>query len=384
MTNDQFPIPNPQSPIPKRALRFLGRIDVAVALILVLLLLALLGSCFPQISPAVAADPERLSQWEAGARARYGKLADLLFAASVFRWFRSPVFLVSLALLAIATFACTLDRWRGIWRRAFYRPVRCSDAAFDHAPHTAALLSAGPAVGVVEVVRRALRQRGFKVRTTEGITGDGRHVYLRGDRNRLTPLATIVTHLAVVLLLLGAALSAAFGWREEITVGPDETIQIGHGSGLALRNDEFAIQRYPDGTVAGYEAHVAVVAEGREPVPGTIRLNEPLRYQDVGLLLQAYQETADGTSVTLLALRDPGYGLVIAAGFLLLVGMTVSFNFPHCCVRASVEPEGALRLAGRADRRACDFGREFAALVEEIERTIISQEGHSDGTQSPL
>jgi hypothetical protein len=43
-----------------------------------------------------------------------------------------------------------------------------------------------------------------------------------------------------------------------------------------------------------------------------------------------------------------------------------------------------LRLAGRADRRACDFGRDFAALVEEIERATAPQEGHSDGAQSPL
>lgn len=373
MTNDQSRISSPRSPIPKRALRFLGRIDVAAVLILVLLLLAMLGSCFPQLSSAVAADPERLSRWKACVRARYGGLTDLLAAARTFRWFRSPVFLIPVALLAIAMFVCTLERWRGIWRRTFYRPVRCSDAAFDHASHTA-VLSAAPSVGVARVVRERLRQRGFKVRTTEVVTTGERLVYLRGDRNWLAPLATLVTHVAVVLLLLGAALSGAFAWREEITVGPDETIQIGHGSGLALRNDEFAIERYPDGTVAGYQARVAVVAEGREPVRGTIRLNEPLHYHGVGLLLQAYQETAGGTSVTLLAVRDPGYGLVIAAGFLLLLGMTVSFNFPRCCVRTCVEPEGALRLAGWADRRACDFGREFALLVEEIERAIGGQE----------
>jgi len=102
-------------------------------------------------------------------------------------------------------------------------------------------------------------------------------------------------------------------------------------------------------------------------------VNEPLHYGGVGLLLQAYAETPDGASVTLLAVRDPGYGLAVVAGFLLLFGMTVSFNFPHCCVRARVAPEGTLRLAGRADRRACDFWREFAALVEEIRRALESK-----------
>jgi hypothetical protein len=37
-----------------------------------------------------------------------------------------------------------------------------------------------------------------------------------------------------------------------------------------------------------------------------------------------------------------------------------------------------VRLAGRADRRACDFRREFAALVEEIRRAL-GDEGEGTG-----
>jgi cytochrome c biogenesis protein ResB len=392
MTNDQSPISNLQSPGLKRAFRFLARLDVAAVLIVVVLLLAGLGSCFPQVSPAVASDPERMARWEAGARARYGGLADELAAGGAFGWFRSPVFLVPLALLAAVTLVCTLERWRGVWRRARYQPVRCSDVALERAPHTASLNA--PARGdLAQVVWEALEERGFRVRTTEVVTTNGttngttnetrngtvngRVVYLRGDRNRLAPLATLVTHVAVVLLLLGAALTAGFGWREEVTLGPGETAEVGHGSGLALRNEGFAVERYLDGSVAGYEAGVAVVAGGRDAARGSIRVNEPLHYGGVGLLLQAYAETPDGASVTLLAVRDPGYGLAVVAGFLLLFGMTVSFNFPHCCVRARVAPEETVRLAGRADRRACDFRREFAALVEEIRRALG---GEGEGT----
>jgi len=74
-----------------------------------------------------------------------------------------------------------------------------------------------------------------------------------------------------------------------------------------------------------------------------------------------------------LAVRDPGYGLVVAAGLLLLFGLTVTFNFPHCRIHARIEPEERLRLAGWADRRAWDFEREFVALVEEIRR---AESGH--------
>ena len=94
MTNLKFPIP-------KRVYCFGGRGDVAAILILAVLLLAAIGSCFPQLPPLVAADPEREARWEAAMHARYGALTDLLAAGGAFRWFRSPVFLVPLALLVV-------------------------------------------------------------------------------------------------------------------------------------------------------------------------------------------------------------------------------------------------------------------------------------------
>ena len=370
--------------------------DVAAILIVVVLLLAALGSCFPQLPSSVAADPERLAQWEAGIRAKYGVLTDLLTASGAFRCFRSPLFLVPLTLLAVATLVCTLDRWRGVWRRAFHRPVRCSDAALDGAPHTARLTLPPPPAGGGEtpplageggggetpplaggaggVVRESLERRGFRVRSETA----GGALYLRGDRNRLAPLATLVTHLAVLLLLLGAALGSGYGWREEITIGPGETVEVGHESGLALRNDGFTIARYLDGSIAAYEAEVTVVVEGREVRRGIVRVNEPLTYGGVGLYLRGYAGTEGRHSVTLLAVRDPGYSPAIVAGFLLLLGLTVSLNFPYRCVHARIEPEGTLRLAGRAERRACDFGREFALLVEELRHVAANTDEEKD------
>jgi len=359
--------------------------DVAAGLIVAVLLLAALGSFFPQLAPPVARDPERMGEWEARVRARYGGLADALATGGAFGWFRSPVFLAGLALLAAATLACTLNRWRGVWRRAFHRPVRCSDAALESGPHTARL-ETSPGVDPGKVVRACLEARGFRVGTTtvvttnhpgttEVVTTNNREIYLRGDRNRLGALGTLVTHLGVLLLLVGAGLSGVAGWREEITIGPGATADVGHGTELTVRNEGFALERYADGSVAGYEAQVTLLTAGEALARAPVRVNEPLNYRGAQLLLQAYAETPDGTSVTLLAVRDPGYGPVVAAGFLLLLGMTVTLNFPHHRVHVRIEPQGTVRLAGRADRRAHGFGREFTALVKEIRRAVeIPQE----------
>jgi cytochrome c biogenesis protein len=367
MTNGKSQTRDRQTQALRRVYRFLARLDVAAILISAVLLIAALGSCFPQLSPSVSTDPEHLAQWEARVRARYGPLTSLLAAVGAFRFFRSPVFLVSLGLLATTTLVCTLNRWRSIWRRAFRHPTECSDRTFDAAPFSIRL-NAPPEVDAPHLVRQYLERQGFRVRTASVPPT----FCLRGDRHRLAPLATLVTHLAVLLLLLGAVLSSRYSWREEITIEPREIAEVGHGSGLALRNIGFTVTYHPNGSVAGYEAQVAVVEIERnlEAARGRVRINEPLTYGSIGIHLRSYQGAEDRYNVTLMAVHDPGYGPVIGAGFLLLFGLTVTLNFPHCRVHARIGPEGTVHLAGRADRQICDFEREFAALVTKLKWTM--------------
>jgi cytochrome c biogenesis protein ResB len=346
----------------RKAWRFLTLLDLAATLIAILLLLIALGSCFPQLSSSIAADTQQSASWEADVRARYGSLTDVLAAIGTFRWYRSPAFWACLTLLALATLVCTLDRWGALWRRAFRSRAVSYDRVFETAPHSVKL----DGLQAAEVSHRAhecLKERGFRVRSET----TGNILHLRGERNRLAPLATLVTHLAVLFLLLGTILSSTFGWRQELRLEPHAITEVVHESQLALRNEGFTIDRYPDGSVADYQAHVAVTKEDREVMRGNVRVNQPMAYHGIGFYLHGYEENAGDYSLTLLAVRDPGYGLVIAAGFLLLFGLTVSFNFPRCWIQARIEPEGTLYLAGWAERRACDFGREFRVLVEELE-----------------
>ncbi len=349
-------------PICSIAWNGLVRLDVAAALIAAVLLAAALRSCFPILTPEFAADPGRLATWEAGIRARYGALADLLRAGGAFAPFGSPLFLIPLGALALATLACAVDRWRKVWRRVFYRPTLSSEATFTAAPHTASL-AAAPGTPWPSAIRDSLEQRGFRVQSQPQ---DG-SLYLRGDRNRLAPLATLVNHLAVLLLLLGAGLST-MGWREEVTIEPGQAAAVGHADGLAARNDGFAVERYADGSVAAYRADITLLDGGREVTRRMVQVNQPLIYGGLGFYLRGYAETSGGDSVMLLAVYDPGYGLVVAAGLALLLGLAAIFYFPACSVYAQIAPGGTVRLAGQADRRAVDFGREFEEMVGEMRR----------------
>jgi len=74
----------------KYVYRHLARLDLAAIFILVILLLIAFGACFPQRPTILDPKSERLAQWDAIVRARYGDLMDALNASGVFNWYRAP------------------------------------------------------------------------------------------------------------------------------------------------------------------------------------------------------------------------------------------------------------------------------------------------------
>jgi cytochrome c biogenesis protein ResB len=349
----------------KRAWHFLARLDVNALLIVAVLSLTALGSCFPQRGPDAASDADTLARWEAGLSARYGPLTNLLESLGAFRFFQSPVFLGLLALLAISTLVCTLNRWRVVWRTAFRRDVRVANAVFDTAPHTANLTAAHlPSAPQLQDI---LERRGYQVRPA---AASGTPL-LRADRNRPAVAATLVAHLGTLLLLLGAALSSLLGWHETVTVGPGRPAILQHMPVMTLSYDGFAVERYPDGSPANYDAELHIAGSTGQAAQGSVRVNEPLTRDGVSVYLTGFDRSGDNVTLSLLVVHDPGYGLVVTAGFLLLVGLTVSLYFPHRWIVAWFEAEGSLRLAGQADRRASGFSDEFYGLVEELRRAPL-------------
>jgi cytochrome c biogenesis protein len=359
----------------KRVWRFIVRMDVASILILVVLVLVALGSFFPQRGFEAGPDPASLARWEAGLHARYGELTSLLSTLQVFKFFHTPIFILLLALLGVITLLCTLNRWGSLWRQAFRREVGCSEGTFISAPLSARLdlnnglvhTSPGTAAGagftqIFAILQDSLERGGFKAQKEQV----GETLYLRADRYRLAVLGTLISHLGVVLLLAGVAVSSFFGWREAFTINPGLPATPQNMKGLEVYLEEFFIDRYPDGSAASYDARVSLKRTGEVANNGSIRVNEPLVYEGVGFYLKSFSTGQDGDTLTLQAVYDPGYEVVVAAGFLLLVGLAITFNFPYSCVRIRLGPQGEAWLAGSTNLKTTEFEREFAEIVADV------------------
>ncbi|MGC8879315.1 MAG: cytochrome c biogenesis protein ResB [Anaerolineae bacterium] len=338
----------------RRLWAFSARLDVTAGLLFVLVLVSIIGSTIPQLPPEMAADPQRLAAWEAALRAKHGPWADFLIASGAVQFFRTWLFLLPWGLLLLFTVLCMLHRWRAIWHSVKGGPVHCTPALLNEAPYSASIPDTSRATW--EILRQTLEWEGYRVR----VEMDDAAWFLRAERHRLARLATLITHLSVIVMLVGVLLSLQLSWREELVIPVGSSAVVRH-AGIPVHNVAFDIVRYPDGSVASYELLVRV-----QEVPARIRVNEPLVYQGIGFYLSGYEQTQDRAAIVLQATYNPGYAPLVIAGFMMLIGMTITFNLPSSRIQACQMADGVLHLGGWADRRAYGFARTFEALVQDL------------------
>jgi cytochrome c biogenesis protein len=190
----------------------------------------------------------------------------------VFAMFRSAWFSAALVVLVISIVVCTLDRTPRLWRGVADVRVAQPEPFFDPKLPDRAVMRDVP----VEAVRRGLRRRGFRVRET--VAEDGtRHVY--GDRHQYTKMATLLTHLGLILFLVAAAVSARLGDEQGLVVAEGEslTVQpIGTPGLLLVKNLSFEAPGLETGMASDFTTDLAVFRDGEQIARKTIRVNDPL------------------------------------------------------------------------------------------------------------
>lgn len=349
-----------------RLWHFLGRVRLAVILIIALLSTAALGTFFPQMPPQVALDPGARAQWLRLIQERYGGLAGLFYSLGLFNLFRSLWFRLPLSLLIINVTICTVNRIRSTWRVLFNPKVRLSEALFQKGPLLASLV-AGSLKERTETVQETLLRRRYRLLTER----EGDTLYIRADKNRMARLGSLITHLSLILLLISAFWIQEVGWREEVSLLPGEVRDIGPGL-FRVASEGLQIERYPGGQPKEYRAYLTLFDGERELEGVVVRVNEPLTWRGVSLYLKSYKEgsTSGAYLVTLMAVHDPGFLPVIFSAFLMLGGVMVSLYLPHRSIWAKLTERGEIFLTARAEVDKEGLSREFWALVEEIKERL--------------
>jgi cytochrome c biogenesis protein len=240
-------------------------------------LLALIGMTIKQLPTFAFRTAGDYENAMADLHARYDPafgrgVVDVLERLQLFHVFTSTWFTVGLIVLVISIVICTLDRTPRLWRQSKEIRVVQPEAFYDPAlPDRAALTGVD-----ADAVRAALRRQRFAVREAEL---DGVQ-FLYGDRHRWTKLATLISHMGLILFLIAGVVTWQFGDEQGLVVAQGDTLTvqpIGTPGLLLVKNYDFEAPGFlATGQASDFTTDLGVFQNGTEIARKTIRVNDPL------------------------------------------------------------------------------------------------------------
>jgi cytochrome c biogenesis protein len=248
-----------------RIWRFFCSVRAAVVEIAILAILVLIGTLRGSSVPQAIAD------------------ALPITASIIERWyawdvFRSLPFVGILTVLTVAITVCTMNRAPGIWLAIAHPTVTTTHGFLRNAEISARYSAPLDAESFAAQIENALRAGHYRVLSEER----NGQIHLYADRWRFSRLATFPFHLALILILVGGIVGAAWGFREDELIIPEGSLRdLGHGTGLDVRLDDFSEVYREDGSPMVYRSDITLVEEGEPIHSGSMTVNNPLTFGDI-------------------------------------------------------------------------------------------------------
>src|SRR5215204_6115742 len=248
-----------------RIWRFFCSVRAAIAEITILAILVLAGTLRGSSVPQAIADIFPVTT----------PIINRWYAWDVFR---SLPFAAILTLLAVAIAVCTINRAPGIWQAIAHPSVTTTHGFLRNAETSATFTAAISAEELAAQLESALRSGRYRTLTAE--RNDEIHLY--ADRWRFSRLATFPFHLALIMILGGGIVGATWGFRENEFYIPEGSVrELGYGTGLDVRLDDFSEVYREDGTALVYRSDVTLMRDGEAVDSGSTTVNNPLTFGDI-------------------------------------------------------------------------------------------------------
>lgn len=264
--------------LPLRIWGFFTSIRLTVALLLILAVVATLGTLIPQGEPV------------ARYLASFGpRLGTAIVRAGLHRIYDGPWLLLPVALLSLNLLACVIRGLPEALRRVA-RPFSL-EAALQLPPRARFSLPARaePQATVLPVLRQELG----RVRRH----ADGEQVVYWWESGRFRPLGPYLIHLSLFLILIGGLVGKFFGVEGRLAILTGETatefsLAKGEGTaplGFALRLDRFTVEYYEgSGTPSEFRSDLTFFRNGAEVARAACRVNHPVTFGGLTFYQSSY------------------------------------------------------------------------------------------------
>lgn len=275
---------------------FFRSLKLTIFLFILIAILSIIGTLIKQNAPSI----EYIE--------RYGvKLYNVLDFFSLFDMYRSWWFSTILMLLVVNLIACSIHRFPGVWnqisRGSGTRGLE--DSMLRTLPYVERIHLSNPKEGKEDEIRSHLK-RWFK--NPQRIEGESSVTFYL-EKGRFSRLGVYITHLSILVILIGGLAGSLYGFRGFVNILEGETVdqiylrikdeEVAKHIGFSIRCDDFRVTFYdlqrPEKLVKEYSSDLAILENGKEVLKKTIEVNHPLHYKGLAFYQSSYGTIHDVT-----------------------------------------------------------------------------------------
>jgi len=272
-------------------------LKLTIFLLILLAFLSIIGTVITQNAPS------------ADYIQRYGiSLYEVLNFFSLFDMYHSWWFSAMLMVLVINLIACSLQRFPGVWNQIFRGTGSggLGDSMLKTLPYMEKVRIPNPAEARAEEIVRSYVKRRFKnprrIETESTVT-------LFSEKGKFSRLGVYITHLSIIVILIGGILGSLFGFKGHVEILEGETVdriflrtkdaEVPKPIDFSVRCDDFNITYYDlkrsEKYVKEYTSLLTILENGREVLQKTVVVNHPLHYGGLTFYQSNYGAVHDVT-----------------------------------------------------------------------------------------
>ena len=269
-------------------------LKLTITLLILLALLSIIGTL-------IAQNASRMEYIQ-----RYGVgLYEVLNFFNLFDMYHSWWFSAILLLLVINLIACSVSRLPGIFSQISRGSGELEDGMLKALPYVEKVQIRNP-TDREESIRSSLK-KWFK--SWGGIETE-KAIHLYSEKGKYSRLGVPITHLSILIILIGGILGSLYGFRGHVEILEGETVnqiflrtrdeERPKPIDFSVRCDDFKITYYDlpgrkEKNVKEYTSIITILENGKEVLKQTVQVNHPLHYKGLAFYQSNYGALHDVT-----------------------------------------------------------------------------------------
>ncbi len=240
------------------------------------------------------------------------RVLDFLGFTDMYRswWFIALLFIFTANLIV-----CSFERLPKILSLIKENPTYPDDAQLKTIPLKIDFATKKDISKLKEQIISTLKRAGYRIH--QNTVEDGT-TQIFAEKNKYSRLGVYITHLSILLILLGAMIGIHFGFNGYLNLleGTQSSVVYLRNEkeiplGFEIRCDDFDVTFYENtDTPKAFTSVLTIIENGKEVLKKTIAVNEPLRYKGITFYQSSYGFTPSMESLFKLRITSKKTGKV--------------------------------------------------------------------------